>query len=244
MPESTPTAYAWYPRENAFTGALTLMCPTADYIDLLLPPGCPVSSEWFEAGEAGEGLWTQARWSRTDCDPALDCEPPERARFLRTVHVLQIVDVELHDTVEDMLRLQVEQVRLLTMPVPGQLMSDRRARLGAELLLAIEDEAREAFGHRPAWLLPPAEEADAVDVPNSYEEFLLRVPAPTRRGGAARAQRDRELRLRELLILVFKALLGKLLRSRPLMASDLVHRRTGADTPDVPEAPPAAIPAA
>jgi len=226
MPARDSAPLAWRTRHDTFTDALLLAAYTAQDIFVLLPPGLALAHGWDDVEAPGEGLWIQARWSREQHEPVIDEESPQAARRLRTVHVLQIVGVELHAVVEQMLEAQAEQARLLTCPVPGQLMSDRRASWTAAFLMTIEEEAREAFRRTPSWLAAPDEDV-VIDPPQDFDEFLRRVPDPRSRDAIClqvepRRCTDREVRLRELLAWVGRACLHKLHKRWPaLMTSDL-----------------------
>jgi hypothetical protein len=206
---------------DALTGALAFIAYTERNVHLLLPPGASLAPDVLEDGSIdGEGLWTQARWSRDGREPIVDLHPPSAVRHVRTIHVLSMLGERHHGRVRSLVILQAEQARLLMRPAVGVPVNDRQAQRGARLLLALQRDAEEAFADADALVLRQEDAALELVVPDSCQELIQRIPL-----GKSTSARDREVGVRELARLMLSVLRCKLSRRRrALMTSDLPGR--------------------
>lgn len=139
-------------------------------LQAVIPPGhrLPLG----EAGPAPAG-WRIAVWMCIgETAPALDTDRPATFRSVDTVEVLRLLPAALHNAVEEILRVQLDQSEQMYQPPLGRPLVSNAAQAQGRAERWLRSEISSGFAQGPP--LRPA----LPEVPDTADRLLACIPAP------------------------------------------------------------------
>jgi hypothetical protein len=109
---------------------------------VIAPPGVALSAADDISG------WRLGCWTSIDgCEASLDSDPAWQVRSISTCEVLGLLPGEDHQFVLDTLLAQLSAARRVAAPMPGEVIAEDLARVGARAAAWVEAELAVAFPH-------------------------------------------------------------------------------------------------
>lgn len=143
---------------------------------VLAPPGVRIR---LDESNDDRVLWRHAVWTgqRRGGPPVLTVDAPEEVRGLQTRDVVEMLPISYHDFVRSAMAMQLARAYTYIRPPANTCFEETRARIGGRTCTWITGQLVEAFPSESWFRL----RIEAVDIPDTADEFLRELPLPTGR---------------------------------------------------------------